>query len=123
MHQIIDVRGRAPWVRIQRRTSPKCHSLFVSDFWASDLVKVDVETGVATTVAGPGSNSGEGSLRSLGLALDHANHRALVQPWGSDVLLGIDLETGDRHVVSAEEQGEPAIMYTSGRGPAPRQRP
>jgi len=93
---------------------PASHSLFVSDYWASALVKIDIDTGVATTISGLGHGSGEEFNGSIGLALDLENRRALTQHWGSDVLLGIDLQTGQREVVSRGGQGSPSIAYASG---------
>lgn len=89
------------------------NSLFASDYWGGTLVRIDVATGVATTVAGPGRGGGEAFNGSQALALDHERQRALVQNWALDTLLGIDLETGDREVVSSGGDGVPPIQYTS----------
>lgn len=84
-------------------------SLIITDHALYAILKLDLATNRISIVSDQDHGAGDPFMGSESVVVDSAKRRALSFNWTSDVLLAVDLSTGDRTVVSAP----PGVQETS----------
>lgn len=90
----------------------------VDQFYNWGIVKMDLETGERTMVSSSGYNVERGAGIDLdyprGVVIDAANNRLLVADASLRALFAVDLETGDRTVISASSLPDDNLAVGTG---------
>ena len=94
---------------------PATDTAYVADEALQGVYAVDLSTGITTVLSAMGVGTGPAFSDDLegGIALDAGNGRLLVTDDGADSVIGVDLTTGNRTLVSGPNNTGPAfgIMY------------
>ncbi|MGL6161659.1 hypothetical protein [Microbulbifer sp.] len=97
--------------------------ILVTDFQVKGIFAVDPDTGDRTIISGNDLDNGGALIgsgpeiqRPEGIALDAGNNRALLVDGGNDALIAIDLETGDRAVLSGADPDNAGALVGAGPG-------